>query len=177
MVDGGAKTIADRLIFGGRYSTYLNHRDYFAMAMQYRRAGDVLVKHCVENYDDRVVPPLLMCYRHSLELYLKSCIRGAKRSWKKNHEHSLDRLWKEVQKLLVDAGEDDYVAFVNEAVSELDQVDPRGTAFRYPDEAAGEPFGQHAHARIWTLPILVEKVEFKLGGVADFLSGGDNRWS
>ncbi len=98
---------ADGLIFGRGYSTYLNHRDYFMLAMQYRRAGDVLAKQCVEHYDDQVVPPLLMCYRHSLELYLKSCIRGAKRSLEKNSEHNLDLLWQEVQEFLVDAGDED----------------------------------------------------------------------
>ncbi|MCY4558662.1 MAG: hypothetical protein OXF79_20260 [Chloroflexi bacterium] len=165
------------LVFGGRYSTYLNRRDYFAMAMQYRRAGYILAKHCVAHHDDRIVPPLLMCYRHSLELYLKSCLRGAKRSLEKNHEHSLDRLWKEMQKLLADANEDDPVALVDTAIAELDKVDPKGTSFRYPDEAAGEPLGEHAYARVGTLPILLERVEFDLGTVADFLSGGDNRWS
>ena len=168
---------ADGLIFGRGYSTYLNRRNYFMLAMQYRRAGDALAKQCVEHHDDFIVPPLLMCYRHSLELYLKSCIRGAKRYLEKNKEHSLDLLWKEVQELLIYAGEENSVGLVNAAIHELDKVDPKGTSFRYPDDAAGEPFGEHAYAQIGTLPILMEQVELELGGVADFLSGGDNRWS
>ena len=166
------------MIFGGRgYSTYLNRRDYFMMARQYKRAGDVLAKHCVEQHDDRIVPPLLMCYRHSLELYLKSCIRGARRSSAKNNKHNLDSLWEEVKKLLVDAGEDSCLELVHTAIAELDKVDPKGTAFRYPDEADGEPFGEHAYARIGTLPVVMREMERQLVAVADFLSGGDNSWS
>ena len=136
-----------------------------------------MAKHCVEHHDDRIVPPLLNCYRHSLELYLKSSIRGARQSSDKNSEHNLHSLWKEVKRLLVDAGEDSCLELVQAAISELDTVDPKGTAFRYPDEAKGDPLGEHAYARIGTLPVLMKEMGRQLAAVADFLSGGDNRWS
>ena len=71
--------------------------------------------------------PILFCYRHGLEVGLKSLVPGASR------EHGLSDLWATLQPRLAGRYDAVQLAWLGDRIAEFEQVDPRSTAFRYAD--------------------------------------------
>ncbi len=71
--------------------------------------------------------PILFCYRHGLEVSLKSLVPGAPR------QHGLADLWAALQPRLVGHYPAGQLAWLGDRIAEFEQLDPRSTAFRYAD--------------------------------------------
>lgn len=71
--------------------------------------------------------PILFCYRHALELYLKALIP------KGRHGHRLSDLAQSLKPHIEGRYPADQVAWLLDRISEFDRLDPKSTVFRYPD--------------------------------------------
>lgn len=101
------------------------------VARAYKYAGDTLITEARSYieipYD--LIFPVLYNYRHAIELYLKIIVAYEHNS-KQKMPHSLSKLVKDFKNL--------YKARMNpwiqEFLEKFDEVDQKGTAFRYTDE-------------------------------------------
>ncbi len=130
--------------------------DLTAFASGYRQAGRTVAARLADlpGYPDYDGYPVLFLYRHALELYLKAIVyRGARLlklicdenvdTEKLFQNHRLARLlpairaiFKEMQWGVDGSGftsPDDFESFI----CDLDKLDPKGDAFRYPIRADG----------------------------------------
>ena len=114
----------------------------------YKEAGDILVKHVVENrrHHDSLVFPIVFMYRHYLELRLKQLIRdgnlflGNQPIFCKHHR--ICKLWKECRMILKKVEPkitDQDLEAVEEGITEFSTTDPSSTAFRYPNDTDDKP--------------------------------------
>lgn len=71
--------------------------------------------------------PILFCYRHGLEVSLKSLVPGSPR------QHGLGELWAALLPRLAGQYPAGQLAWLSDRIAEFEQVDPRSTAFRYAD--------------------------------------------
>ncbi|MDN5752523.1 MAG: hypothetical protein L0H15_04465 [Nitrosospira sp.] len=114
-----------------RHGIFLNGggvEQYLELARSYRQSAETLLDSALESSEPRDWGyPVLFAYRHTLELYLKiigeiqepihsleDCVRAVE----KRHSQKIGspiRAW----------------------ITELDKLDPYGTAFRYADDQAG----------------------------------------
>ena len=116
----------------------------------YKLAADLLVEQAEAQAWRRpkLVYPIVFCYRHYLELTLKSVLQqygplgDLTSSWS---HHRLDNLWRDYRALLcVVGGEtsaDETTGVVEQCVAKFAKVDPASDAFRYPTRRRGQPFG------------------------------------
>ena len=125
-------------------------------AAGYRQAAEILLQRFLADPEgtaserDTLVLPILFLFRHYLELRFKDIIvyghvlSGQQAEWR--HGHDLDTLWTEVLQLCGavcgSAASADFVR-VGECVSDLCQLDPASTSFRYPRDASGRPVFEH----------------------------------
>ena len=102
---------------------------YLSLARSYKESADALLDSALDSGEPREWGyPVLFAYRHSLELYLKVVGEIAETT------HSLRRCISLLEK---HQGEK-IPSPAREWIAELDDIDPRGAAFRYADEKAGE---------------------------------------
>lgn len=126
----------------------------------YRRAADVLVAHIAETgcHQDTIVYPYVMCWRHYVELQLKTLIVLFQRFLRKDVEirrtHRIDLLWSKLRGLFDESGlveADAALAAVDQVLRQLHELDPTSEHFRYPIVAAGSadtlPGLQNLHLR------------------------------
>jgi hypothetical protein len=115
------------------------------MTEGYKRAADMLIEHSSGNRIDRgyVVYPVIFCYRHYIELSLKTMLLeygptvGILPNWK---DHDLKKLWPSFEDVLRRYGvSDEADGPVRECVLELAKIDPKSFTFRYPVSRKGEP--------------------------------------
>lgn len=114
----------------------------------YRRAADLLVEIWTQERDDNLLPPIVLLYRHSLELHLTSAIATAERAkqaaglphdtphelatwFKQTVRHNLDELAGRLDGSLEDLEEGEIGPHVRAVIAELHGVDPGGENFRY----------------------------------------------
>ncbi|MDT3669646.1 MAG: hypothetical protein ROZ37_04850 [Aromatoleum sp.] len=71
--------------------------------------------------------PILFCYRHALELYLKALMPNTK------HGHRLRDLAELLRPHIEVRYPADQVAWLLDRIAEFDRLDPKSTVFRYPD--------------------------------------------
>ena len=116
-------------------------------AAGYKAAADVLIEWIENNpRDDSLVSPILFCYRQYVELKLKdiTLIINAFNETDEGYQwgHDLQRLWITLISKMDLRIDDDRqtLAVVDEYITQLSNVDPRGTKFRYLDEPL--PFHQ-----------------------------------
>jgi hypothetical protein len=102
--------------------------DGLAIASAFKTAGDQLIKGVpseVEAYE--VIHPILYCYRHSIELYLKAIVRPSKK----------DHLLKELSELFAKQIKSRYgvelAKWVKDLILEFDEYDRKSFAFQYDD--------------------------------------------
>lgn len=159
----------------GTHHTYLQHKDSWFVASQFQEAGDTLLEHCVNNNRDWVMRPALHCYRHSVEMYLKTCIVLYTRADLpvKYRNHDLAGLWSKVKTLLEQAGaeRDNADLAVDGWIDELAAWDPKGETFRYADTKTGiqRGFKQPALNAVDLLRAMKRLLNF-LEGCVEFLN-------
>lgn len=94
----------------------------------FRVAAERLLDAALANNETwEAAYPILFCYRHGLEVSLKSLVPAAPR------QHGLADLWAALKPRLAghyDAGQ---LVWLGDRIAEFEQVDPRSTAFRYAD--------------------------------------------
>jgi hypothetical protein len=106
------------LVGGGRY-------EYLELARNYRQVAESTLRTAIHKDEiEGWAYPILFAYRHTLELYLKLIGEIDVVT------HSLRACVELVEKR---RGER-FPSPIRSWILELDQVDPRGTAFRYPEE-------------------------------------------
>lgn len=123
----------------------------------YHEAGKLLVKHIASShYRDPDACPIVFLYRHAVELYLKSIIHWGNALLRLNgrpvlphrhifSEHRLVVLLKGVRPILryrrsLSNWEDSHFRSfrdVEKVIGELEEIDPRAYAFRYPVDNGG----------------------------------------
>jgi len=98
------------------------------VAWAFRAAGDRLLLAAAENRESwEAAYPILFCYRHALEVYLKAVAPEIQKV------HDLKVLWEQVRKNIKDRYAADQVRLLGDRIMEFHQIDPRSTSFRYAD--------------------------------------------
>ncbi len=94
----------------------------------FRVAAERLLDAALANNETwEAAYPILFCYRHGLEISLKTLVPGAPR------DHPLMTLWAALQSRIAGKYPADQLAWLGDRIGEFEQVDPRSTAFRYAD--------------------------------------------
>lgn len=131
----------DQLFVSGRDSFLAQGADERRYRLQqgYKRAGDILIQNpFADAYDrDNLIWPVIFCYRHYIELALKTIIEehgpfAGVSLGKKNHD--LRRLWEIFVEIAAAFGydySDAMLATVGGRIEEFSALDPGATAFRY----------------------------------------------
>ncbi|KAF0835714.1 hypothetical protein [Nocardia caishijiensis] len=113
----------------------------------FRRAAEILHHAMLTDQSvrdlDTVVFPYATCWRHHIELQLKSilvqlrvmCDLPAKAA----HHHKIDQLWAETQKIIAKEFPDEKVDLdnVSRVIGQLSKLDPDGQEFRYASRRDG----------------------------------------
>lgn len=118
--------------------------------MGYRRVAEILASKMIASHDNRdqdtVFFPFAMCWRHYVELQLKSLSADLERllfrSVRKRGGHNIEQLWLEFRALLVEAytGEESRDrSNVGRIVRQLAVMDPDNQDFRYAERRDGTP--------------------------------------
>src|SRR5712664_1943783 len=125
-------------------------------AAGYRHATEVLLRRLLSDPEgtagerDSLVLPILFLFRHYLELRFKDIIvygqvlSGQYTQWRLGHD--LESLWTEAQGLysaVYESGAPAGFVKVGECVTDLRQLDPNSTSFRYPRDTNGRPVFEH----------------------------------
>lgn len=143
----------------------------------FRRAAEILhVAMLTEQSTrdlDTVFFPYAACWRHHVELQLKSLLAQLRAlsdlPAAARHHHLIDQLWGEARKLIIEhfPSEGPDHASVGKTIDQLSQLDPTGEAFRYAASRDGHD----------TLPDVdqINLVAFQEGmvGVANYLEAVD----
>jgi hypothetical protein len=120
---------------GRRYSNPTLRR-----VVGFRRAAELLADHVLAHRGDldSVFFPLASCWRHYVELRLKTLLVDLRRLLdlpvKQEHHHDIQQLWAEVRPLLVraDPGEERrHRSIVGRCLRQLAEIDPDDQSFRY----------------------------------------------
>lgn len=146
----------------------------------YRQAAEILLRRFLDDPDgtaserDSLVLPILFLFRHYLELRFKDIIvysqllSGRHAQWR--YGHDLERLWDEAQplcKTLYGSGVPPGFEKVGECVTDLCQLDPNSTSFRYPRDANGRPLFEHLVIGLKALHRTVVSVGKCLDGISE----------
>ncbi|WP_160121325.1 hypothetical protein [Rhodovarius lipocyclicus] len=94
----------------------------------FRVAAERLLDAALANNETwEAAYPILFCYRHGLEISLKSLVPGAPQ------KHGLGELWAALLPRLAGQYPAGQLAWLSDRIAEFEHVDPRSTAFRYAD--------------------------------------------
>jgi hypothetical protein len=127
-----------------RLDLYLNQSELYVAG--YKEAADALIETVSvgKGTADSLVFPIIFLYRHYLELRLKSLLEEGRHllgvDHKAKNEHDLFKLWSEVRSILEDIwpnGDQSDFDAINTLIVQFKQIDPRSTAFRYPNDMDG----------------------------------------
>jgi len=119
--------------------------------MGYRRAAEILATAMLADSRnvrdlDTVIFPFATCWRHYVELQLKSLIAQCQELLdlpvKRRGGHNIEQLWSELRPLLVQAypGEEKRdLSIVGRLLTQFAQMDPDSQDFRYVERRDGTP--------------------------------------
>ena len=125
--------------------------DWNALAWGYKRAADILAEHVLATFSggDLIIYPIVLLYRHHIELTLKDIIRRGNALLdvpvKQRDIHSLGELWDDCRTVLersgvpVDVPELPELVPFETCIKVFETFDPRGESFRYPETKSGKP--------------------------------------
>jgi len=145
-------TAGDRLFVSGDRATDADlsatpHNRRWLITEGYKRAADYMVERAEDGTVERdtLVYPIVFCYRHFIEMALKSLIASygpGVRITPNWNTHDLMTLWRSFEAIrfeydLVD--HDGADAVVGDLVAEFAKIDPGSFSFRYPVDTAGKP--------------------------------------
>jgi hypothetical protein len=145
------------------------------MTAGYKHAGDALVERALELRAERdfLVYPIIFCYRHYLELALKSMLAtyGPNVSVKPDWAcHRLDVLWPKFVDMLCRYGvdsTDEAGAAVGRCIGEFAKIDANSFTFRYPVTTKGAP-----------IPVGLDRLDLEalrdtVNGIDNYFTGSD----
>lgn len=123
----------------GTFAVGLGSMDGIEVARAFAEAGDRLLAAAWDRRESwEAAYPVLFCYRHALELYLKAVIpEGGKKN------HGLDKLWTALYAHMKGRYKARDIRWLCARILEFHSLDPRSTAFRYHDSV---PDG---HPELW----------------------------
>ena len=115
--------------------------------MGFRRAAEILqaamlAQHSVRDLDT-VIFPYAACWRHHVELQLKSLLAQLRAlsdlPVEGRHHHQIDQLWQEARKLMAEhfPGQKADLAAAGKVIIQLARMDPDGQEFRYAAKRDG----------------------------------------
>ena len=105
--------------------------DLWAIAESYKYAGDILVNQALDNEEPwKLAYPILLSYRHSIELFLKAIVHSDKAT------HNLSMLMLSFEKKLGSKLRPD----IKSILDQFAEIDAKSTTFRYGEEEFGERF-------------------------------------
>ena len=142
-------------------------------AKGYKDAGDVLVRHVLEQGHgfDSLVYPIVFNYRQCLELAIKGLIKAA-REYRGDENglppaiHELSGLWRECSALVGEICGDVGLEHVDRLLNEFEQHDPHSFAFRYPTDKMGNAsLPNLSHIDLENVAVVVNKLYDILDGV------------
>jgi hypothetical protein len=115
------------------------------MLKGYFRAGDVLVDSCLKNLNEghTLIYPILLCYRHALEMTMKGILDSYGHHYgvaAPKPNHSLLLLWEACKAIFTqidDEGAAISTSAVEKLIKEFHDLDARAEAFRYPEKKDG----------------------------------------
>lgn len=148
---------------GGPYDLYDYAKGYFEatkIILANSKGGGALI--------DIVVYPICFDFRHAIELYIKYVIAGLATAKGTDHKfktkHTLLKNWKVAKHLLkeIETSEGDMALF-DKVVACVEEVDPNGQIFRYPENIKGDK-----HLQEWASINLavIEAHNEKIAGIA-----------
>jgi len=98
------------------------------VSIAFRVAAERLLDAALANNETwEAAYPILFCYRHGLEVSLKSLVPGATR------HHGVADLWAALLPRLAGHYPAGQLAWLADRIAEFEHVDPCSTAFRYAD--------------------------------------------
>lgn len=129
----------------GAFIASVGIMDGIEIARAFADAADRLLAAAAEQRESwEAVSPILFCYRHALELYLKAL------SPKTKHSHNLGKLAQSLKPYLDGRYPADQVAWLIGSIAEFDRVDPKSTVFRYHDGlATSYKAGEQPDPELW----------------------------
>lgn len=140
------------------------------LAFEFRRAARAVAATHRRDAPAPVLVLLQLC-RHHFELSLKAIIIAGERPAKSKppHGHPLAPLWNRAEPIIQRAWKvmsDDDLRLARDIVLELEKVDPRATATRYPEDEKGDAFARPPAIRSFSIGGFMEQFE----RAAEFLS-------
>jgi hypothetical protein len=137
----------------------------------YHEAAELMLKQ-VEKYGrqaNSLVYPFAMCWRHHIELQLKSTILLVQEYQREPMEfprsHKLDVLWRRLHEPLLEISPDEDTLHIERLLLQLQEVDPTSEHFRYPVTASGGD----TLASLRVLPM--REFHHSMEGLANFFAG------
>ncbi|MFG2071256.1 hypothetical protein [Nonomuraea maritima] len=149
---------------------------WFGYVEGYRLAAQAIVNQAkaAGHANDSLIFPFLMCWRHYVEIQLKSLINLMQRGL--GHEvdvpgtHNLAKLWERSESLLAETdafGDDKSTRHVRRLILQLHALDPTAQEARYPITTKGLPtFNKVSRLDMRAIHVAME-------GVAKYLTGTD----
>ncbi|HEU5156129.1 MAG TPA: hypothetical protein VFU43_03975 [Streptosporangiaceae bacterium] len=125
-----------------------HHHGLFGRIFGFRRAAEMLYEAMLASHSiadlDTVFYPYAMCWRHHVELQLKT-IHAQLRAigglpTQSHHHHKIQQLWRECRKLLIEHFPNESKADLNatdRVLRQLADMDPDGQEFRYASRRDG----------------------------------------
>lgn len=112
----------------GTYAIGIGGMNEIEVARAFAAAADRLLATAEEQRESwEAAYPILFCYRHALELYLKGLMPSTRLG------HKLGDLAQSLMLLIEGRYPADQVRWLIDRIAEFDRLDPRSTLFRYPD--------------------------------------------
>lgn len=114
-----------------------------ALSYSFQRGFETLWDHAYADHTDLLLHPLLMLWRQSVELALKSAIMEIAGELVGNPGHNLEALFEQLLNVRSELGfsdDDDLAGDVRAMVALVQSVDPFADRFRYPTARGGTPF-------------------------------------
>ena len=120
---------------------------FYIYATGYMEAAKIIHKNLDSQgrYHDILVYPIIFLFRQSFELLMKDIIKTGNKLINNTNKypthHELIKLWDIVLKILneseIEHNTND-IEIITSLINEFDKIDPRSTAFRYPEKINGE---------------------------------------
>jgi len=144
---GDKAFVETHLLRGGAAAHDIGERLH-RMIRGYRLAGDILVERAEQepHLRQNLLYPIVLNYRHSLELQMKFLlsayghVAGEAQEWA---NHSLEKLWPRCRRIIEHAvsseeNEDPAIIAVESLIDEFAKNDPKSENFRYPTGRDGQ---------------------------------------
>ena len=107
-------------------------RETIEMARAYRVAAERLLHAAGKAGESwEAIDPVLFCYRHAIELFLKALFPGSAKN------HGLESLGAALSERFRGRYPADQIAWLHARINEIQALDPKSTAFRYADSCHG----------------------------------------